>query len=154
MDTPDARRATEALQEIEAARRAVDTADRRSRPAVLIATAALTVLDFAAKDHLPRRGQRVVTAVALAGVLGVSLADVRSTPVVVYAAADGPAPGRAAALFGASIGWFAAERVAVALLRRSRLRRPNTAAGILLGVSRPLGSVLVTRILPRAGRDA
>lgn len=152
MDEIEPSLAREALDEIDAARRGVDAADRRGTPALLVATAALTFLDFAAKDHAARPVRHAVTAVVQTALLGMSLAEVRANPVVPYEPADGPAPGRATAVFGAIAGWTAAERAVVVLLRRSRLRRPNTVAGLVLAVTRPAGHVVLRSLLPRAGR--
>ncbi|WP_224390464.1 hypothetical protein [Pseudonocardia sp. ICBG1293] len=150
--SPSERAATELL-EIDAARRAVDAADRTARPALLLATAALTFVDHAVKDHVPRRTQKVVTAVVQTTLVALTVAVSRSSPVVPYEPAAGPAPRRAALLFGSIAAWMTTERVAVALLRRRRLRHPHRAAGALLALTRPAGIVVVTRLLPRAGRD-
>ncbi|MEU6700360.1 hypothetical protein [Pseudonocardia sp. NPDC046786] len=143
------------VAEVDAARRAVDTAHRRNVPIMLAATSVLTFLDFAAKDEItgPRR-RMVASAVIQAALLGLSLLDVRGSQVVPYAPGDGPQPALAGKIAGVGLGWYAAERVAVHLIRRSRLTRPNTVAGLVLAVSRPAGYLAVTRMLPRAGRDA
>lgn len=127
----------------------------RGLPVVLAATAVLTFLDHAAKDAFPDRGRRAaVTAVTQLAMAGISLLDVRANPVNPYAVASGPQAGLAARIGAVGLGWYAAERLAVHMLRRSRLRRPNTAAGLLLAVSRPAGTVAVMRMLPRAADDA
>ncbi|WP_145981238.1 hypothetical protein [Pseudonocardia sp. HH130629-09] len=151
-DTPRRDQATAALHEIEAARRAVDATDRRARPAILLATSALTFVDFAAKDHVSRPAQYAVTALVQTGLLAMTLAETRTNPVVPYEPADGPSPGRAAMLFGSIATWMALERTAVALIRRSRVRRPNTVAGFLLSVTRPAGFAFAAQLMPRAGR--
>lgn len=47
--------------------------------------------------------------------------------------------------------WGVAKRLVIRGLRASRLRRPNTVAGAILAVTRPVGYVLVERLTPRPG---
>lgn len=150
MPPPTPEQAAAATAEVDAARAAVDRAARQGRPAVLVATAALTFLDFAAKDHLRPPGAGVVTAVAQSAILAAVLLEARANPVQPAL----PAGEAAAPLAAAGVGtaWFAAERLAVHALRRSRLRRPNTVAGVLLALSRPAATVVLHRLPSRDAR--
>lgn len=155
MTTPTPDDAAAAVAEIDAARSAVGGTGDRGLPLVLAATSVLTFLDFAAKDEIasPRR-RAAAAAVIQTALAGITLLDTRANPVNPYAVASGPQPALAGRVAAVGFGWYAAERLAVRLLRRSRLRRPNTVAGLLLAVSRPAGTLVTLRMLPRADRGA
>ncbi|MEQ3554680.1 hypothetical protein WIS52_29800 [Pseudonocardia nematodicida] len=155
MTRPTEHEAAEALAEVQAARGAVDAATDRGLPMMLAATSVLTFLDFAAKDEItsPRR-RAVVTAVTQLAMAGIALLETRAEQVRPHLAAPAPAPALAAKVAAVGVGWYATERLAVHLLRRSTLTRPNTVAGLLLAVTRPAGAVVTLRMVPRAGRDA
>ncbi|MEU8993158.1 hypothetical protein AB0C98_43405 [Streptomyces sp. NPDC048558] len=143
--------AAAAVAEVNAAHTAVASATNRGLPVVLAATSVLTFLDFAAKDDItsPRR-RAGATAVIQTALAGIALLDTRTNQVNPFAVAAGPQPGLATRLAAVGIGWYAAERLAVYLIRRSRLTRPNTVAGLLLAATRPAGALVTLRMLPRA----
>ncbi|MDN5920569.1 MAG: hypothetical protein L0I76_36635 [Pseudonocardia sp.] len=151
--TPDD--AAAAVAEIDAAHTAVGSATHRGLPVVLAASSVLTFLDFAAKDELtsPRR-RATMSAVVHVAIAGITLLDTRVNQVNPYAAAAAPQPALAARIAAVGFGWYAAERLAVHLIRRSRLTRPNTVAGLLLAATRPAGALLTLRMLPRAQHGA
>ncbi|GEC23536.1 hypothetical protein C8E95_3237 [Pseudonocardia autotrophica] len=122
---------------------------------MLAATSVLTFLDFAAKDEIadPRR-RMAASAVIQAALLAIPLLEVQGSQINPYPPGDDPQPALAAKIGAVALGWYAAERLAVHLIRRSRLKRPNTIAGLVLAVSRPAGYVAVTRMLPRAQDSA
>ncbi|ALL75338.1 hypothetical protein AD006_08555 [Pseudonocardia sp. EC080610-09] len=151
MTTPTPDDAAVAVAEVAAARGAVGAATHRSLPVVLAATSVLTFLDFAVKDEIagPRR-RAAATVLIQTAIAGIGLLDARAGQVNPYAVATGPEPARGARLAAVGLGWYAAERLAVHLLRRSSLTRPNTVAGLLLAVTRPAGTLVTLRMLPRA----
>lgn len=155
MSSPTPSDAAAAVAEIDAARTAVASTTNRGLPTVLAATAVLTFLDFAAKDEItnPRR-RAATTAVIQTALAGITLLDIRANQINPYAVAAGPQPALAGRFATVGIGWYAAERLIVHLLRRSRLTRPNTVAGLLLAVSRPAGALVTLRMLPGAQRGA
>ena len=130
---------------------AADGVVHRGLPVVLAASSALTFLDFAAKDAImsPRR-RTVASAVIQAALAGISLIDVRATRPDPYIAAAEAHPDHAARTAVVAAGWYTAERLAVHLIRRSRLSRPNTVAGLTLALSRPAGTLVALRMLSRA----
>lgn len=147
--------AAAAVAEVESARRAVEAADRHGVAVMLTATSVLTFLDFAAKDEIADPRRRLAASVVIqAAVLGISLLDARGKQVTPYLPGDGPQPALAMKFAGVTLGWYAAERLTVHLLRRSHLKRPNTVAGLVLAISRSAGYLAVTTMLPRAGRSA
>lgn len=155
MSGPTRDEAVAALDEFAAGRLAVRVAEKRRMPLVLGASSVLVFVDYAAKDRLAdRRVRWLVTALCQAATIGVGLLDNRARqvqPISVDPADLGP---RAAAPMGAAlIGWALAERTIVRWLRRSRIRRPNTLAGLLLAVGRPLGYLGVVRLTPRPRID-
>ncbi|MDN5915201.1 MAG: hypothetical protein L0I76_08880 [Pseudonocardia sp.] len=151
--TPDD--AAAAVAEIDTARTAVGSATNRGLPVVLAATSVLTLLDFAAKDELasPRR-RAVATAMIQTAIAGITLLDTRANQINPYAVAVGPKPALAMRIAAVGVGWYATERLVVHRIRRSRLTRPNTVAGLLLAVTRPAGSLVTLRMLPRADHGA
>jgi hypothetical protein len=151
MDGPTRDEATAALDELAAARRAVASEGTRGLPALLGAWSALQLIDYAAKDHLPdRRAQRLVSVVCAAATLGLGLADHRSRPVQPISVDPADFTPRGSARMVAAIaGWAVAERLMVHGLRRSRLRHPNTAAGLALAVLRPAAYVATMKLAPR-----
>lgn len=151
--TPDD--AAAAVAEVDAARTAVGNATNRGLPVVLAATSVLTFLDFAAKDEItsPRR-RATVSAVIHVAISGIMLLDARANQVNPYAVAACPQPALAARIAAVGAGWYAAERLAVHLIRRSRLTRPNTVAGLFLAATRPAGALVTLRMLPRPQHGA
>lgn len=154
MDIPTPDEAEAALAELEASRLAIAAAEARGLPVLLTACSMFALVDYAAKDFLAdRRAKRVVSVVCQLAVLSVGLLHLDRTPVqpVTVDPADlGP---RAATPFiAAMVGWAVAERVLIVTLRRSRVRRPNTLAGVALALARPVAYLGVMRLLPRPGR--
>jgi hypothetical protein len=155
-DHPTPAAAAAALDELAAARRAVSAAERRTLPLVLGATSFLTLVRYAARDHVPdRRVRRFVAGTCVALEVLLQLGNVRSTAVRPLDAHpdEHPDPRGASRLLLTSVGWLAAQRLAVAALRRSRLPWPHTAAGLLLAISYPLATLQVDRLLARPGHD-
>jgi hypothetical protein len=143
MGGPTRDEAAAALDELAAGRRATAAAESRGLPVLLGAWSLLVFVDYAAKDHV---GQ--------AATLGLGLMDNRSRPVQPISPDPAEVGPRALVpMAGAAVGWALAERVIVVGLRRSRLRRPNTLAGLVLAVSRPLGYVGMLRLTPRPKSD-
>jgi hypothetical protein len=151
MSMPTENEAAAALQELAAGRQAVNTEQRRRLPVLLGAWSALVFLDYAAKDAVPdRRARRLVTGVCWTAAVGIGLLDSRTNPIQpVSVDPNETGPKAAAPMAGALLGWAIAERLIVAALRRSRLTRPNTAAGLVLAVGRPLGYLGVLRLTPK-----
>ncbi|ANY07245.1 hypothetical protein AFB00_14220 [Pseudonocardia sp. HH130630-07] len=138
------------MAEVDAARIAVGAAESRGLPIMLAATGVLTFLDFAAKDEIasPRR-RRLVTGIIQTAIAGIGMLEARANPVNPFAIAPVPQPAAFGRYTAVAAGWYADERLAVHLLRRSRLSRPNTVAGALLAVSRPVGTLVAIRMMPR-----
>lgn len=151
---PERDKAAAALAELEAGKRVVANAEVRARR-VLLATYSVSVLaDYLAKDLLvSRRAKWTVTAGCQLSTLGAALWDLERNPVqpVSLDPAD-VGPRAAAPFFGAMLGWALAERLLVVGLRHSRSLRPNTLAGGVLAVARPIAYVSVMRLVPRPGR--
>jgi len=92
----------------------------------------------------------MVSGLCAATTLGLGLLDHRANPVQpisVDPADTGPAA--AGPLVLAVAGWAVAERLLVRGIRRSRATHPNTLAGVVLAVVRPLGYLAVQRLTPR-----
>ena len=121
---------------------------------LLTACSLFVLADYAAKDLLAGRGpKRTVSAVCQLSTLGVALFNVDRTPVQPVSVDPTDLGPRAATPFiAAMVGWALAERVLVVALRRSRVRWPNTLAGVALALSRPVAYLGVQRLLPRPGR--
>lgn len=143
--------ANAALGEIEAARRAVAVATNRGHRIMLVAFSTLVVVDYAAKDHLPERGaQRGVSALCAMATLAIGLVDLRSRQVQpVSVDPDDLGPRVAAPMLASLALWTVAERLLIRGLRRSRLRLPNTIAGVILAVARPAAYLLMMRMAPK-----
>lgn len=155
MSGPTRDEAAAALDELAAGRRATAAAETRGLPMLLGAWSLLAFVDYAAKDHIAdRRVRWLVTALCQAATLGLGLLDNRSRPVQpISPDAAEVGPRALAPMVGAAVAWTLAERVIVLGLRRSRLSRPNTRAGLVLAVGRPLGYVGMLRLTPRPKSD-
>jgi hypothetical protein len=155
MSGPTRDEAAAALDELAAGRRATAAAETRGLPMLLGAWSLLAFVDYAAKDHIAdRRVRWLVTALCQAATLGLGLLDNRSRPVQpISPDAAEVGPRALAPMVGAAVAWTLAERVIVLGLRRSRLSRPNTLAGLVLAVGRPLGYVGMLRLTPRPKSD-
>jgi len=157
LPTPSA--AASALDELAAARRAVSAAERRTLPFVLGASSFLTLVQHAAGDHVAdRRTRWLVAGTCIALDVLLQVGDSRSTAVQPVAMGPDqrshPQDVPRALWAVAVLGRAAAERSVVAVLRRGRLRRPNTAAGLVLAVGTLLANLAVRRLLSRPGPDA
>lgn len=155
MTRPPRSEAAAAVAEIDADHRAIDVEAQRGLPVALTATFVLTFLDFAVKDEIasPRR-RMIATALIQTALAGIATFGTRAAQVDPHAVATIPEPDRAGRLLATGVGWFATERLAVHLLRRSRLSRPNTVAGLLVAASRTATALVFFRALPHGGRDA
>jgi hypothetical protein len=155
MGGPTRDEAAAALDELAAGRRATAAAEIRGLPVLLGAWSLLVFVDYAAKDHVAdRRVRWLVTALCQAATLGLGLLDNRSRPVQPISPDPVEVGPRAVVpMVGAAVGWALAERVIVLGLRRSRLSRPNTLAGLVLAVGRPIGYVGMLRLTPRPKSD-
>lgn len=151
MTMPTADEAATALHELAAGRRAVQAEGRRGLPLLLASGSTLVLLDYATKDFVTdRRARLLASGLCWAATLGIALLENRANPVQpVGVDPAGTGPRAAAPMAAAVLGWAVAERLVVAGLRRSRLRHPNTAAGLVLAVGRPLGYLGVLRLVPR-----
>lgn len=150
MDHPTSAEAAAAIEELDAAHRAVAREGRRTMPVVLVATSTLVALDYAAKDHVPdRAARRATSAACVAAALVITMLDVHGSPVQPHS--TDPAdlgPGVAVRLLAAVACWWTAERALVAGLRASGLPRPNTVAGLALAALRPVGYLATMRLMP------
>lgn len=149
MNEPTRQEAESALAELEAARRAVEAAEKQGRPVLLTGWSTLVLLDYLSKDHVPdRRARLAISATCAVATTAMAMLDHDSNPIqpvdVEGTPPDSDVPRR---LVTAMVGWVLAERALVVGLRRSGIRRPNTLAGITLALTRPLGYLLVQRIL-------
>lgn len=154
MDRPTPDEAAAALAELAAGQRAVAAAEARGLPVLLTACSMFVLADYAAKDFLAdRRARWAVSVVCQLSTLSLGLLDLDRTPVqpVSVDPAD-LGPPSATRFIAAMLGWALAERVLVVALRRSRVRRPNTLAGVALALARPVAYIGVQRLLPRPGR--
>lgn len=151
MLTPD--EAAAALAELEAGQRDIAAAETRGLPVLLSACSVFVLADYAAKDLLAgRRAKWAVSAVCLLSTLSVTLLNQDRTSVQPVSTDPADLGSRAATPFiAAMVGWTLAERVLVVALRRSRLRRPNTLAGVALALARPVAYFQAQRLLPRPG---
>lgn len=147
--------AERALAELEAGRRATADAERRSRALLLASSSVLVFMDYAAKDHVPDpTARRLTTALCTAAALGLHLLDMRYQQVQAVGVADeDPRPDVLPRLVRLLLVWTASERVVIAGLRRSRVRRPNTVAGLVLALTRPFWYAALDRRLPRPRVD-
>jgi hypothetical protein len=152
---PSRSEAAAALEELAAGKRAVADEERRRRLVLSGAWSALVLLDYGAKDLvLDRRTRWLVTVSCRAASIGVGLLVDRSRtvqPISVDPADTGP--WAAAPMAVALAGWLVAERLLVLGLRRSRLARPNTVAGLVLALCRPAAQRGVLRLAPRPRTD-
>lgn len=148
--------AERALAELEAGRRATADAERRSRALLLASSSVLVFIDYAAKDHVPDpTARRLTTALCTTAATGLHLLDMRYQQVQPVGAAseeDVP-PDLLPRLARFLLVWAASERVVIAGLRRSRVRRPNTVAGLVLALTRPIWYAALDRRLPRPRVD-
>ncbi len=159
VDPPTPSAAASALDELAAARRAVSAAERRTLPFVLGASSFLTLVQHAAGDHVTdRRTRWLVAGTCIVLDVLLQVGDSRSTAVQPVALApDGPSHPRNVprALWAvAALGRAAVEWSVVAVLRRRRLRRPNTVAGLVVAIGTLLANLGVRRLLSRPGPDA
>lgn len=140
-----------ALAELEAGKRAVTSAETRTRPMLLTAYSGLALVDYAAKDYLgSRRAQWGVTAICQLITLGLTLLEQDRNPVQPATVENADRTRLTDAPFiAALVGWPLAERLLVTALRRSNIRRPNTLAGVALAATRPAGYLGLYRLIPR-----
>jgi hypothetical protein len=150
--TPEA--AAGALAEVQARRRLVEAEHWRHVPFELAVWSAVILLDYAAKDLLPRRRERLAaTALCqLAGAAALALNPPRVRPWGRHQVDSDE--GAKDVLFVFAVYGYAlvVERGLVWALRRSRLRRPNTVAGLVVAVSRSATGAMVYRRLFGSGR--
>jgi hypothetical protein len=150
--TPEA--AARALAEVEARRRLVEAAHWRHVPFESAVWSAALLLDYAVKDLLSSRRRRLA-ATALCQLAGAAVLALNPPRVRPWWRHKGdPDEGTRDILLLFALGGYAlvVERALVWGLRRSRLRRPNTVAGIVLAVTRPTATAIVQRRLFGPGR--
>ena len=145
--------ASAALGELAAGQRAVSAAERRGRPALVGALSVLTLVDYGAKDHVAdRRVRRLVSGACQLAGIAITVVDHSVNPVqpfVVVDPDDDDEPPAVATTIAALVGWLVAERLIVVGVRRSGVRWPNTLAGVLLAIGRPVAYIGLVRLLPR-----
>jgi hypothetical protein len=153
-DAPTPEAAARALAEVEARRRLVEAEHRRHVPFELAVWSAALLLDYAAKDVLPGRRRRLAaTALCqLAGAAALALNPPRVRPWWRHEGDQDEGSRDLLILFAACGYALVVERGLVWALRRSRLRRPNTVAGLVLAVTRPATTAMVYRRLFGSGR--
>lgn len=156
VDRPTPSAAAAALDELAAARRAVSAAERRTLPFVLGARSFLTLVRHATADHVTdRRTRRFVTGTCLALDALLLVGDNRSTAVQPAEVSPDEHRSPPPALYAVGVlAAVAVDRSVVAVLRRTRLRRPNTAAGLVLAIEGTLADLVVRRLLSGPGPDA
>ena len=150
--TPEA--AARALAEVEARRRLVEAAHWRHVPFESAVWSAALLLDYAVKDLLSSRRRRLAaTALCqLAGAAVLALNPPRVRPWWRHQGDPDEGARDLLLVFVAGGCLLALERTLVWALRRSRLRHPNTVAGLVLAVTRPTASAILHRRLFGSGR--
>lgn len=154
MEKPTPDEAAAALDELATGRRDVRAADRRRLPLVLAAWSTLVFVDYAAKDHVrDKRVRWLITGACEAAALGVGMLDGQAAQVQPVEVGGASGVADVAPMGAAMAAWAVAERAIVFGLRRSGLRYPNTVAGAVFAVTRPLCYLGVQRLLPRPSTD-
>jgi hypothetical protein len=149
MSKPSKVDAADALAELRTGRAAVEAAEKQGLPVLLGAWSTLVLLDYSAKDHMPdRRARLAVSALCVTATLALGALNSRATPIQPVQVGERGSDRRATRKLAAVLlGWVVTERLLIIGLRRSRLRRPNTIAGAVLAVERPLGYLGLRRML-------